>query len=230
MAATAIGAKLTIVNVVSAVATSAATANHLHARKRAAMAGLAADIGVRAKQWKLRLHVMVKCPELPGDRVMACVAIIFKSTVMAIVLQMAGNAARLDIGKTLADMAVSTLILLVLTEQWKTGQTMIKKYRVLPVNFGMTLLAKRTQGCLVDIVTQMARIAARTQLNLKYRFNMTAFTHNFPVSAKQSIVGIRVMIEKRRWPFGACMTGFTLLAVVLVVRIVVYVTGNALHA
>ena len=59
---------------------------------------------------------------------------------------------------------------------------------------------------------------------------MAAFAHNFPVSAKQSIVSIRVMIEKRRWPFGACMTGFALLAVMLVVRIVVHVTGNALHA
>ena len=156
MATTAVGAKLTIVNIVSAVATATATANHLHARQRASMAGLAADVGVRTMQWKLRLHVMVKCPELPGDRVMACVAIIFKSTVMTIVLQMAGNAARLDVGKTLAGMAVITLFLLVLTEQWKTGQTMIKKYRVLPVNFGVTLLAKCTQGGLVDIVTQMA--------------------------------------------------------------------------
>lgn len=94
----------------------------------------------------------------------------------------------------------------------------------------MTLLANCAEGSLVNIITQVTRVAARTQLNLEHRFNMATFAHDLPVSAEQSIVSIRVVIEKRRWPFGACMAGVTLLAVVLVVRIVVDVTGNTLHA
>lgn len=116
MATTAIGAKLTIVNIVRAMAAATAAANHLHASESASVAGLTAHVDVRSKQRKLRLYIVVKSPEFPGDRVMACVAIIFKSPVMAVVFQMAGNAARLDVGKALAAMAVITLFLQVLTE------------------------------------------------------------------------------------------------------------------
>lgn len=116
MTTTAIGAKLTIVNIVRAMTAATATANHLHASESASVAGLTAYVDVRPKQWKLRLYIVVKCPEFPGDRVMACVAVIFKATVMAVVFQMAGNAARLDVGKALAGMAVITLFLQVLTE------------------------------------------------------------------------------------------------------------------
>lgn len=59
----------------------------LHARQGSTVTRFAIDVDVRPLQRKLCLDIVVKAPELPGDRVMAGTALVFKAPVVAVVFQ-----------------------------------------------------------------------------------------------------------------------------------------------
>ena len=71
MAASTVRPKLGIVNIVGAMAVHAALAGFSHRRERAAVAVVAGDVDMSAIQFKVRLHIVVKQPQVPRDRVVA---------------------------------------------------------------------------------------------------------------------------------------------------------------
>lgn len=78
MAAAAVRAEFSIVYVISPMTVATAVACPLHRCQRTAVAVIAGDIQVGAVNNEIGLCIVVKQPEIPGDRVMAGLAVVSK--------------------------------------------------------------------------------------------------------------------------------------------------------
>ncbi len=227
MTASAIGAEFSVVNVVCSMAATAGDAQKLHLIQRAAMAITAIDCRVRSGKWEVCLRVMVERPGIPRNGVVAGIAAFVKAPSVRIVFLVAIPAVRVNVPEGAILVAVGTLVVGVLSKQWKGSQIMIEKDRVLPVDFRMTIFALCTQRTVVSIVVEVARTAISLQRYLKYWFNMTVGTNNVTVSTTKCIFGVFVMFECRRRPVVVAVTIIAFEAVVSVMAIVFGMAGNA---
>jgi len=89
MAAPAIRAELSVVNIIGAMTVAAAAAETRHRGQRLAMTAFAADTGVRAVQWESRLQIVIELPLQPVNRIVARGAVVLEATVVRIVLAVA---------------------------------------------------------------------------------------------------------------------------------------------
>lgn len=105
---------------------------------------------------------------------------------------------------------------------------MIEKHRVLPVNFGVAVFTLCAQCFFVRIVVEMAGFAARLELNLKNRLDMTVVARHFLVQASERVVGVLTVIENRLGPFRTDMADVALATTVFVVFVIFKVARYAL--
>ena len=89
MTSTAVRPEFSVVYIVGAVAVATAPVVGFHFRERRAMTIVAGDGYMRPGQRKVSLQVVVKGPAIPGNRVVAVVASIFKMTAVRVVVQVA---------------------------------------------------------------------------------------------------------------------------------------------
>lgn len=105
------------------------------------MAFLAGYVHVGALEQEVRLNVVIKEPEIPGDRVMTGVTVVGENPIVVIVLNMAANTRLIRIDIDLGFMAIDTFDISMLAEQRKACQVMIEKRRILPEDFVMAVAA-----------------------------------------------------------------------------------------
>lgn len=156
MATATISAELAVVYIVSTVAISAGPVVANHPDQRAAVTLRAADAGMRALQCKVRLSIVIKQPVFPGHRVMAAFTVAIKIAAVRIIVAVTSNAVRLGIAKRLGLVAIRTFVFGMVTQQRHVCQIVIKKDRVLPVDFSvatLTLVSQRRFVWLVICVT-----------------------------------------------------------------------------
>jgi hypothetical protein len=97
VAATTVPAELVVVNVVSAVATSAIVVDCFHLVELAAMAVIARDANVGTDKREVGLRIVVKDPQFPGDRIVTGVATSCEVAAVRIVFCVTAGAGILDI-------------------------------------------------------------------------------------------------------------------------------------
>ena len=71
------------------------------------------DTDVRASKRKARLYVVVKCPDFPGNGVVAGIAAIMEIAFVRVVFTVAGSTVTFRVAKRLRLMAILALILVV---------------------------------------------------------------------------------------------------------------------
>jgi hypothetical protein len=146
-------------DIVGAVAGMTATINGLHFRQRASMAVITGDLDVSALQWKVGLNVVIENPDVPRDRVVACAAAIIEMPVMRIIFLVTGNAVHFYVSENLGGMTLFAFGLPMRTKSWELRQIVIEEHGILPVFFGMTILALCTKSSLVHLIVEMTRFA-----------------------------------------------------------------------
>ena len=161
MATTTVSSELSVMNVMRSVASAATSVDGFDLFQRTAVTFVAADSCVSTRQWELSLQVMIESHLVPGNRVMAFTTDLTKITAMRVFFFVAGYTFRPSVAKGLVRMAVNAFFLAVLAEQRESRQVVIKKYRVLPADFGMTIFTLCTERFFVGVIIQMAAITGR---------------------------------------------------------------------
>jgi hypothetical protein len=136
--ATAVESELAIVNVVGSVAASAVPTVALHFVQGGSLTICTVDFVMRTGERKLGLHIVVKQPTIPGDRVVARVTCTRKIAAMRIVISMAAVTRSVSFAECLRFMAFVAFVVGVLAQQRERCQIMIEEDRVLPTDFGVT--------------------------------------------------------------------------------------------
>jgi hypothetical protein len=142
---------------------------------------------------------------------------------------MTADARAVRVGENLGLVTVLALDIAVLAEQREACQIVIKERCVFPNGLVVAIAALRTELAVMRIVVRMTGITAGQQFCLEYRLNMAIDAACFLMPAKQPVVRIRVMIEKRLGPGIARMAGVTLVAAVAVVLVILEMAGRACH-
>lgn len=148
------------------------------------MAVVAADIDVRTGNRKVRLQVVIEGPRGPGNRVVARAALLVEIAPVWIFVLMAGNASGFRVAENLCLMAVRALRILVFSEQRKWAEIVIEKQRILPIHFGMAILALSTERLFVHIFIQMAGLAGRCEFNFENRIDVAVVACGFQMPAE----------------------------------------------
>ena len=226
MAATAVGTKLSIMQITCFVAAAAASASEFHSAERRAMAVIAADIDVRTREREVCLQIVIECPRGPGNRVVARAALVVEVTAVRIFFLMAGNASGFRLAENLCLMAVRALHIVVFSEQRKWAEIVIEKQRILPIHFRMAILALSAERLFVHIVIQMTGFAGRCELDFKDRIDMAVVAGRFQMTAEQFVFRVRVVVKERFFPVVAGMARLALFAIVNVVIVIFEMTGN----
>jgi hypothetical protein len=146
-------------DIVGAVAGMTAAIDGLHFRQRASMAVITGDVDVSALQWKVGLNVVIKCPDVPCNRVVACAAAIIEMPVMRIVFLVTGNTVRFYVSENLGGMTLFAFGLLMRTKSWELRQIVIEEHGILPIHFCMTIFTLRAKSSLVHLIVEMTRFA-----------------------------------------------------------------------
>ena len=75
---------------------------------------------MRAIEYEARLHIMIKEPKVPGNRVVASAALVIEDAIVRVVLKVAADAFRGRVGEDLTLMARIAFKIIVLTQKRKT--------------------------------------------------------------------------------------------------------------
>jgi len=116
VAASTVRAEFAVVHVIGAMTVDTAITRLFHRCKRATVTVVARDIQVGAIQCEAGLYVVIKQPQVPGDRVVAGIALIVKLAAVGIVFKMAADTLRLGLREHLALVTLGTLGVVVLAE------------------------------------------------------------------------------------------------------------------
>jgi hypothetical protein len=163
MAAATVGAEFAVMNIIGTMAAAAASIDRFDSVERRSVARIAGNFGVSAFKRKIGLYVVIECPDVPGDRVMAGVAAVIEIASMRVVFAMTGDAVGFDvrknpcglIGDGLGSVTVLAFVLSMLAQQGECREVMIEEYGIVPVDFGVTILALGTERFLVGILVEM---------------------------------------------------------------------------
>ena len=126
MAAATVRAKFTVVDVVGTMTVGAAVANPPHRCDRTAVTIIASDTQVGAVNLETGLCIVIEQPQVPGDRVMAGLAIVLEFASVRIVIKVAAGARGIGFSKHLGFMAGLALEIVMLSEERESGQIMIE--------------------------------------------------------------------------------------------------------
>ena len=126
MAAAAVRTEFTIVYVIGPMATTAAVTGSLHYRQRTAVAVVAGNIQVSAVYFEIGLFIVIKQPQVPGDRVMAGLAVVLKLARVRIVVQVATDALGIGFSKNSCIVACVALEIVMLPQKRESRQIMIE--------------------------------------------------------------------------------------------------------
>jgi hypothetical protein len=229
MTAATVWAEFTVVIIVGAMTATAAVACLLHRRQRTAMTVITGDINMSTVDHEVRLRVVIKQPQVPGDRVMAGLAVVLKLAGMRIVLEMTADALCLGSGKHFGFVAGLAFEIVMLSQKRESCQVMIEPRRLLPCRFRVAVGASVTLLSFVDFVIEMAGRAGGAGRSIKYWFDMAVDTGNGLMRTVQYKLGIPVMVKTRGWPFIVGMAVPTICAVVAFVIIVFEMATDTLH-
>ena len=78
-------------DIIGAMAVATATTDRHHLVQRASVAIFTDDADMRAGKRKARLQVVIKCPNIPGNGVVAGIAALMEVTVVRVVFTVAGS-------------------------------------------------------------------------------------------------------------------------------------------
>ena len=184
------------------------------------MALLTKNIDVRSIKPKVRLYVVIECPYLPGNGVVAGVAALMEIAVVRVVLTVAGHTIAVFMAERLRSMAVLASVFLVQAKEGKAGQVVIEKHGILPVNFRVATATPCAQRPFVCTVIQMARVTAREQRLLENGLDVAIDTCDFLVSAQKSVLRVPVMVKEWLVPGRTAVAGITLIAVMPIVPVI----------
>jgi hypothetical protein len=195
MAATAISTEFTVMNIIRPVTAKTTTIDTLHFWQSTAVAVVASDARMSALENEIRLHIVIESPDIPCDRVVAAAAFSIEVITMRIVLLVTGNTIRVGIRKNLGSVAVIAFRFTMWAKAWEAGQIVVEEYRVLPINLGMAILALCAESAFVNLVIQVARLAAGLQFDFEYWFDMAINTNSRLVRAMQVVVRVTSMVK-----------------------------------
>lgn len=184
------------------------------------MAVIAGDSEMRTLEREVCLEIVIEIPKVPGDGIVAPVATPGETAAVWVVLVMTTCTVGFYFLECLGFVAVLAFVVIVLPQQRKRSQVMIKKHRILPIHLGVACFANCPEGAIVRVVIKVTGIAARIQLNFKNRFHMAVIACDFFMPTEQRIVGINVVLKRRIRPGAKAVAGIALLAVVPVMIVV----------
>ena len=113
MATATVSPKLSVMNVIRSVASTATSVDGFDFFQRTAMTFVTADHQMGTRERELGLQVMIESHFVPGDRVMTFAADLTKITAMRVFFFVAANTFRSGVAEGLVSMAVSTFFLAV---------------------------------------------------------------------------------------------------------------------
>lgn len=116
MAATAVRSKLSVVQIARTVAAATACAAVLHPGNRGPMAVIACDFSMCTCQCKCCLRIVIECPHVPADRVMARVTLLVEVASVWIIVLMTGNTGGVVATERLGFVTVRALCFAVVTQ------------------------------------------------------------------------------------------------------------------
>ena len=137
MAAPAVRSEFVIVNVVRAMAASAVAIYDFDPVQRCAMTGFTLNLCVRTLDWKVRLHIVIECPEFPSHRVVASIAACREVPPVRVVIAVTRAAVIVYVDEGRSLVTVAALRSAVKAQKRKAGQVVIEENRILPINFGV---------------------------------------------------------------------------------------------
>lgn len=229
MAATAVVAKFAVVNIVRSVTIRATSASFVHGRKRTAVATFAGNTFMCAIEFKARLHVMVKQPQVPGNRVVAGAALIIEYAVVRVVLKVAANAFRVRVCKYLTFMAGIAFEIVVLTQERKAHQIVIEIRRVQPFRFIVAIRTLLAEFATMRFVVAMTRYALISGRGFENWLDMAIDTSDRCMRPVKTKVCIARMIKDADIPVLAGMAALTFSPVVAQVVIIIKMTTDTIH-
>ena len=193
------------------------------------MTALASYIGVRAVQLKVGLCIVIKQPQVPGNRVVTGFAVALKNAVVIVVFPVAVNTGVAGIREELRFMAVVTLNVRVFTEQRKSRQVVIEKCGIRPVIFCMAVIALFTKETVMRFVLEMAGHAVSPRGRRENWLFMAVIAGDCLMRSAQKEVGCQVVIESGLFPCLAGVAIATFGAAMSRVTVVFQMTTGARH-
>jgi len=200
VAAATVKAEFAVMYVIGAVAAAAGSVDGFYLVQRHAMAIVTGDVCVRTVEYKFRLGIVIKGPDFPGDRVVAGVARVIEMTVVRVIFRMARGAIGFYVSKDLGFVATVANRLLVRAQSREASQVMIEKYRLLPLDLVMAVVALRAQRALVRFIVEVTGAAFLGQFDLVYRLDVAVVASDCSVRTEQLIFRIARMIKLRFGP------------------------------
>ena len=229
MAALALIAKATVVNIVIGMTAGAAARQADFAFAGPLVAGVAIQPLVRAVQLEVRALVVVEAPRLPVVGVVTIAAIRSELELVLVILLVAGDALHLGVPEGRREVAFFALHLGVFAEQREACQTVVEA-RHLPVFLVVAGLALLALLALVLVVLLVAVKAIGAQLFLVHKATVAGCALGGDVLAAQRVFGHAVVIENGFLPVLLDVAGFALVAELALVASFVVILAMARHA
>lgn len=175
------------------------------------MAVVTAEINVRTGQRKRSMHIVVKCRCWPCVTVVTKAALVAKSTLVRVVVPVAGGAVICYIMKSIAGMALAASNCSMQAVEWKRCQVVIEAQARVPCGFRMALIAliiKLTTVRIVDAVTVTTSL--RDQVHRRIFMTGDAVQAGVCLHERESRVGV---VENGVCPFRDLVARVALVAV-----------------
>lgn len=131
------------------------------------------DLCVSTVEEKIRLHIVIKQPQIPRDGIVAGLTIVFERAVVRINIDVTARTNCFRVGVDMGLMARRAFEIRVLPEERKMSQAVIEEWDLIPRRFDVAAVALRTFRPFVHIVVSMAGAARIVGRNVMYRFNVT---------------------------------------------------------
>ena len=228
MAPSAVGSKFAVVNVIAAMAAAAVRSQARLNDQWLPMAGFAGDIDVCAFEGKCGLHIVIKLPLQPVDRVMAGSAGVSESPLMRILLPVTVDAGSWRILEYVGIMATLAFHFRMRSEQREPRQVMIEEYVIRPRNLVVTVVADRALGAFVRIVVFVTGETIGLEFDDENRLDVALFALDRLVRAIQWMIRIRIVIERDLLPVFSNVAGLAGLAEMTFVVVALCVAGVAI--
>ena len=126
MAAATVRSEFSVVYIIGSMAIGAAIAGFLHRRQRAAVAVVTGYVDVSSIEFEACLSIVIEQPQVPGDRVVAGLTVVFEHAVVRVIVTMTADAIDGGVSESPRLMTFVTLGIVVRTEQWKAGEIVIE--------------------------------------------------------------------------------------------------------
>ncbi len=123
-----------------------------------------------------RLRIVIEKPQVPGDRVMAGLAVIRKPAIVRIVFSMTAHATVIGIGEHFGFMAGLALDIVMLSQERESRQVVVEHRHVLPFRLAVAIVAPVTLFAVVRVVIDVAGAARRTRRGSEYGLDVTVGT------------------------------------------------------